>query len=290
MLKTIILFLTCFFISILTIQAENLEYPGRVIYPEVTHISTEEFRQEYDQAIIIDTRSILEYETIHVLNASRYGIHDRNFSFEIKKIRNKNPDKKIIFYCNGKTCMKSYKAAKKAMKEGIENVFAYDSGIFEWAEAHPNLAALIGKSPVNLEQLNEHKKRFNQHVLSITDFVDKVYEKDTIVFDIRNNRERFNSSPLFLLKDKSLSLSNPEKFIKKLKRLKDKDKTLLFYDMSGRTVIWLEFYLADIGIKNYSFMEGGVYAYSKFKIENHFFQDHPKKKEIMNKLFTSKKS
>lgn len=271
------------------VQAGSSDYPGRERYPEVPYLSTEDFRQEYKQAIIVDARSNLEYQTIRIPKAIRHGVYDADFASQIKQIRNNNPDKKIIFYCNGHTCMKSYKAARKAMQAGIKNVYAYDSGIFEWSEAYPNLSILVGNTPVDVKQLREHKNRMNQHVLSVDDFITQVNENDNITLDVRSNKERYLSSPLFLLKDKSLSLKDPDKMKQKLSRLMAKNKPFLFYDNSGRSIVWLAYYLDDLGIENYSFMKGGAYEYARKELKETFFKDQPEKSKAIDAIFDSKK-
>jgi rhodanese-related sulfurtransferase len=277
-----------FLLLSVSIQATESFYPGRDQYPQVPYISTDEFRQFYDQAIIIDARSKLEYETIHIPKAYRHSAYDDDFVVEVTQLRNDNPDKKIIFYCNGHSCMKSYQATQRAIDVGINNVMTYDSGIFEWTEAYPELSVLVGKSPVDLTLLRAHKERFSQHIISIDEFVEQVRIGDSVIFDVRTNKERYLSSPLFLLKDKSLSFNNITKMMAKLKKLNDQHKSFLFYDVSGRTVVWLDYYLAELGIKNYSYMQGGAYEFSKLQLKHHFFQDTPEKEKIIDALFVSR--
>ncbi len=293
MLRTISVILSVFILSLTSgiafVQAGSADYPGRALYPDVHYLTTDEFHQAYEQAIIVDARSNLEYQTIRIPKAIRHGVYDADFAKQIKKLRSDHSDKKIIFYCNGHTCMKSYKAAKKAMQAGVDNVYAYDSGIFEWSEAYPDLSVLVGNTPVDVKQLREHKKRLKQHELSVQEFVSRVNEDDNIVLDVRSNKERFLSSPLFLLKDKSLSLKDPEKMKQKLRRLMAKDKPFLFYDNAGRTIVWLAYYLDDLGIENYSFMKGGAYEYARYELKESFFKDQPEKSKSIDAIFDTKK-
>ena len=278
--------LTSSIILMHNLQAE--EFPGREKYPELPYITTEELYQVYNDVLIVDARSQLEYETIHIIKASRHSANDEDFVSAIRQLREQNPEKQIVFYCNGHTCMKSYKATSKAMKAGIKNVVVYDSGIFEWAEAHPDLAVLVGKTPVDVAHMREQKKRFNQHVIPVDEFVNQVHESDSIVLDVRSNKERYESGPIFLLKDKSLTLSNIKQMKRKLTRMKEKNKNFLIYDSSGRTVVWLEYYLTDLGIKNYKFMQGGSFEFSRKAIKKYIFQDDPNKAGSIDQIFTQK--
>lgn len=72
-------------------------------YLSLTFIDTDDVYQEYlqDKAVIVDVRSKLEYETIHVKGSVHIPVGSYLFEKEVKALAEENPGKKIIFYCNG---------------------------------------------------------------------------------------------------------------------------------------------------------------------------------------------
>lgn len=118
------------------------EFPGRAEYPEISLYSKAHLLKDFNKVVIVDARSALEFETLRINNALNIPVASRHFAKMVKELRSKTT-KPIVFYCNGRSCYKSYKAAKIAQKYGVKNVFAYDAGVFEWAKAHPKYATLL---------------------------------------------------------------------------------------------------------------------------------------------------
>ena len=119
------------------------------------------FKQyEIDKAIIVDVRSSIEYDVIHPEGALHIPLSSDNFIQKVKELREFNPDKKIAFYCNGIMCLKSYKAAQKAVAAGIDNCWAYDAGIPMWASIYPEKTLLLGKELVDPDKQLISKSAF----------------------------------------------------------------------------------------------------------------------------------
>lgn len=75
----------------------------------------------------------------YIALADLYKIKDEaiivsDYVKDMRKLRDKNVDKKIIVYCNGKTCIKSYKAALKCKHNNIKGIISYDAGIIDWVK------------------------------------------------------------------------------------------------------------------------------------------------------------
>lgn len=143
--------------------AANDSFPGRKEFPQVPIYAKAQLKNNLDQVLIIDARSNYEYETIHINNSVNDPVASRDFVDNIRQVR-KHSDKPIVFYCNGRTCFKSYKAAKAAMDHNIKNVFAYDAGMFEWAKTCPELTTLPGNTPLNPSNLLS-KQKLKSHML-----------------------------------------------------------------------------------------------------------------------------
>lgn len=236
----------------------NEAFPHRAIFPKVQTIEIEQLYQQRDRVVIFDVRSSYEYDTLHIKDARHLSLSSREFVTALQNLRSKESIP-FVFYCNGHTCKKSYKAAQKAMKNGIANVYAYDAGIFEWTKTYPDEAVLLGNSPVESSLLIS-KEKLNKHMLDPEDFGARV-GKNAITLDIRdiNQKDALN---LFPTRQRSVPLDN-NKLQSYVDKAKKTGKTLLVYDAVGKQVRWLQYYLEDQGLKNYYFMKGGFKAFLK---------------------------
>jgi len=241
----------------------STDFPGRTKYPHVPTIELEELYQSRDNVVIVDARSTYEYETLRIKNAISVplSLSSKRFKTKMLQIRDSNPAKKIVFYCNGHTCMKSYKATRRCMNYlGFKNVYAYDAGIFDWAKKHPEEADLLG-STLNDPARLISKADFKLHTLPAEKFIKSANESVKIL-DIRDrvNRDGFY---IFSGDENSISLSKSEKnkLDKFLDSISISNKTLYVYDMVGKQVRWFQYYLEAKNIKKYYFMKGGADAF-----------------------------
>lgn len=99
----------------------------------------------YDAGVMfIDNRVIGEYTEGHIQNAISVPYKERSakaVDFDpnadqfalLDKVREKTS--KLIMYCNGPSCWKSYKATKFAVQNGYKNVYWLRDGYFVWKAA-----------------------------------------------------------------------------------------------------------------------------------------------------------
>ena len=249
------------FLSVFNQQClANEKFPGRKIYSNVHHISTEQLYQQRQQSIIVDARSKQEFQTLHIKNAINIplSLSKDNFINKLELLRKGN-NKAIVFYCNGHSCIKSYKAARRAMLfSKLDNIYAYDTGVFDWTRQHPNEAELLGESPVKIDQLIP-KKTLQKHMLPALKFIRSAAGNSEIL-DIRDRSQR-DDFYVFAGFEHSIPLGNTEKLTAYIKKIKYQKKTLYVYDAVGEQVRWLQYYLEKQNIKNYYFMKGGASAY-----------------------------
>ena len=239
------------------VQASD-EFPGRAIYPKVNIMETEQLNRLFGEVIIIDVRSSFEYETLHINNALNIPLNSKRFVDDVESLLADN--KPIVFYCNGHTCYKSYKAANKIRKANDSNIYAYDAGIFDWAKAHPEKATLVGKTPVNPKRLIS-KDDFKKRLLSPANFTARIEDK-TLILDIREPAQR-GLFELFPYRQENIHMDEKTKLNQFLEKVKNQDKALLVYDEAGKQVTWLQYYLEDKEISNYYFMDGGAKGFFK---------------------------
>lgn len=241
-------------------KAPAKEFPGRAIYLGTAYIELIDFYKQFDLSIPVDVRSKYEYDTLKIIGARNIPLNSRSFISDMRKLREANPDKPIVVYCNGKTCMKSYKAASKARKYGIENVVAYDTGMMDWAKTYPEKSELLGKSPIDPSKLIS-KARFKEHLLKADDFAAHVKDGNAVVLDVRDRYQRMGMG-LFVGIEAQVNLDD-DSIVKYIKKSLAENKRLYIYDEAGKQVRWLMYRLEEYGAKDYMFMEGGTRKYFK---------------------------
>lgn len=247
-------------LAMTTTGAEESGFPGRAKYPDVPVIEKAELLSKLSDVVIVDTRSSLEFETLRIKGAVNIAVANKTFEDEIKALRAKTT-KPIVFYCNGRTCMKSYLAVKKAVAVSIQNTYAYDAGMFEWAETYPNMAELLGKSPVSRNAIISFST-FKKRLLDPNDFSNKAYElgSKSLILDVRDKYQR-GAAGLFPGKERWVSLDKREELNACIEQAKKENKTLFIYDEVGHQVQWLQYALEEANLTNYYFMSEGARAY-----------------------------
>lgn len=236
-------------------NAANEEYPYRMRYPDVSIMTTEELGKRFNEVLVIDVRSKYEFDTLHVKDAVNVPL-TTGFGEKLVQLRAKN-NKPFVFYCNGKTCHKSYDAVLLAEKARLDKVHAYDAGIFDWANAQPEKTVLLGRSPIVPANLIDEKS-FKARLIEPKDFAARIGDK-SVVLDVRDRVQR--DTALFPFKEQRAQLDEMKKIDAVIEDARAQKKTLLVYDQTGKQVQWFQYYLESKGIKDYYFMKGGAQAY-----------------------------
>lgn len=245
--------------ALTAIAHANDEFPGRKLYLGTPYIELKDLHASLDSSVILDVRSSYEYQTLHIKDAINTPIKAKDFISRVKKLQQQNKGKTLVTYCNGKTCMKSYKAAAKCRRSGIENVKVFDAGILDWATAFPDKAVLLGKSPIDPSRIIS-KKEFKAHLLKHDEFIKKANGQNVMIIDIRDPTQRAGMS-LFIGREKRVPLDKQEDMRPFIEQAIKSKKTIFIYDEAGKQVRWLMYYLQDIGAKDFYFMDGGMKKY-----------------------------
>lgn len=251
-----ILFFLLISLMAMTCLADD-EFPNRMLYPETTPISLEKLKATKNDVTIVDVRSFYEYNTLHIKDAINIPLNANNFMEEIQAIK-PSADKPVVFYCNGKTCKKSYKAALRVIKGKIPAVLVYDAGIFDWARAYPEESVLLEK-PLNNAGKLISSDYLKAHMLEHNDFIKKARTDKSIILDIRDPVQR-EGMMIFSHRENVVPLDN-NKLQRYVDQAKNEGKSLMIYDAVGKQVRWLQYYLEEQGVKDYYFMKGGADAY-----------------------------
>ncbi len=236
------------------------DYPLRKKYPQVKPISLQQLSEQYSKFEIVDVRSKMEFDVIHVAEAKHVQVTKNDFLEKLENLRAKKSATPIAFYCNGHTCAKSYKAAAKAQNAGFDNIFCFDAGIFEWVNAYPDRGTLLGQTPADKNRLIA-KADLQKRMLPFPRFKEKSLEKNTLIIDTRDPFQRAKAADLPQNKMVALnSIRNipMDRMLALLKKNEFKNKQLLIFDAVGKQVRWLQYHLEANGYTNYSFMEKGV--------------------------------
>ena len=248
--------------TVIAKEEKPKEFPGRDLYPEVPYIELQDFFEKLNrkEVVVVDVRSSYEYQTLRIQGAINIPLASKTFVSEMRKLR-VSDDRPIVVYCNGKTCMKSYKAARKCDIEKIANVTAYDSGIMDFAKTYPKNALLLGEVLSDPKKLIS-KKNFKKHLIEPDKFGERIAATSDIVLDVRDRFQREGIS-IFVGREHRVSIDNTRRLDRYIKKAKQENKALLIYDAAGKQVRWLQYYLVNKGLKSYYFMKGGIRAYYK---------------------------
>ena len=245
------------------------DFPGRKRYAHVPYITIEQLHEEFDNTVIVDARSFVEYDTLRIASAVNIPLSLDNIKYkkELVALREANPGKKIVFYCNGHTCMKSYKATYRAkVVAKLDNIYAFDAGIFDWTKTHPDKAVLLGQTPVDPRKLLS-KAKLKQHMLPAAEFIKKAQD-NSIILDVRSRNQR-QGFYVFSRFEETIDMEDKASLKKYINQAKAENKSLFIYDAVGKQVRWLQYYLEQQNAAPYYFMKGGAEAFFNIP-ENQF--------------------
>jgi len=256
MQKIIFVLSLCFLISNYSLA---VDLPLRKDYPSVATIEANELHKHIQEnsAIVVDVRSDYEYQTLRILGAIHIPLGNIAFISRIKKLRMRT-NKAIVFYCNGITCKKSYKASLSAIKKGITNTYAFDAGIATWARTYPTYTELLGKHLISKNKLISREK-FAKHTLEPKAFKQQVHARNALVVDIREPALR--TIKLFPKHTRNIPAN---RFDDVISYAKSNNSTLVIYDFVGKQTPWLQYKLEDLGVTDYYFLKGGAENYQRY--------------------------
>jgi rhodanese-related sulfurtransferase len=232
-----------------------MDFPYRDDYPGVPVIELADLKAAYDRhgIIIVDVRSSVEFETIHILAAQHIPMSLTTFEIDITKLARDNPGMKIALYCNGGNSIKSYHAVQRAMEVAVTDVYSFDAGIGAWADTYPEETFLLGRKITDPERQLIPTNDFAALCLDYSTFKQRAAEKGTVVIDARDTIQKTQELP-GLQDVKHIPL---DKFISNVvNRGVLKNKTLLIFDQAGQQVQWLMYHLA--GYNRFYFLQGGA--------------------------------
>lgn len=244
-----------YILLLLSLMAQSVvanEFPGRSQFPEQAVIELEDLYKSRENMIIIDTRTDFEYDVIHIKDSFHVNFEADAYIDRLKEIR-KNDRRKMVFYCNGLTCIKAFRAHDAATKAGIRNTVTFDAGVFTWARSYPDEAVLMGKSPVDPNKLLSREALMSR-LLDADSFAEKV-GSNSLVLDVRDESQR-EATQLYPLHQRNITLDDP-KLSDSIKTAATQGKTVLIYDYTGQQVRWVQYLMESLEVRDYYFLKGG---------------------------------
>ncbi len=228
------------------------DFPLRAKYPAVTYITTADLAAQFNDILVVDVRSAAEFGVAHVNGAKHVALAKGSFTKDLEALRGKTDSKLMAFYCNGHTCSKSYKAYVKAAKSGFENIVSYDAGIFDWINAQPEKATLMGATPAPSEKIIP-KSELKKYMIDFAEMKELAGAAGAMVIDIREPFQRQTVPDIPKMRNIPF-----DRLIGMVKQKKFQDKNLLIVDAVGKQVRWLQYHLVENGYSNYKFLSKGV--------------------------------
>lgn len=248
----------------LAAQAKNDEFPLRARFPQLEFITTAQL-QDCKDAIVVDTRNRIEFDVVHIEGALHLDVGAMKKA-DLQALRAPDGSQTIVFYCNGVTCKKSYDAAEKARIWGFANCKVYDTGVFSWAETHPERTRFFGEllTKDDVKQKLIPKSELKAASLGTAEFVKKARSGEYKVYDIRDTKDR-QDYPIKLPKIAKLTM---DEFVAQLAKGGIPAENVLVLDNVGKQVDWLQYYLRKHGHKSHQFLLGGVEQWRKDGFDN----------------------
>ncbi|MHA7056390.1 rhodanese-like domain-containing protein [Aquimarina sp. M1] len=128
-MKKTILVLTCI-ISPLFVMSQNSldELLDNYNNENIPYISAKELNAIQNEAVLLDAREILEYQTSHIDRAIFVGYN--HFNTDMMSSMKIPKESKIVVYCS--LGIRSEDVAEKLKEAGYYNIYNLYGGIFEW--------------------------------------------------------------------------------------------------------------------------------------------------------------
>lgn len=141
-LRITLITLVLILLQIQFVFAEKPVVPKKIGGGTVIHLL--DVKKLIDEGIsVFDVRNKLDYRDGHIPGAVHLPYKEKSaksvrFRMELDKFDlsglPKEKETRIIFYCNGKRCWKSYKASTVAIKAGYQNVLWFRDGFPKWKD------------------------------------------------------------------------------------------------------------------------------------------------------------
>ena len=221
-------------------------------------ISQADLATQLEKYTIVDVRTALEFETLHIQGAHNIEYPSTKFGKKIETLHQKEK-KPMVFYAGGVFCVEPLQATQAAHDLfDVNEVHAYPGGISEWIKEQAGKTTYKGVSPAPQKKLIS-TSQYEKHLLAPMAFEEKISDKYEVL-DVRTYNER-EGVGIFFGHESWAPLNRYGKLLKTIKQAQSKGKMFLVFDDHGHRTQMLQYIFRDLGIKDYYFMEGGAKNY-----------------------------
>lgn len=188
--------------------------------------------------LLIHTLSRIEFQMQHIPGSINIPVDEIATSARMPSAKSAA----IIFYCNGRACPYSKRAAKSAVKHGYTNVYWYRGGILEWRKFQYPM------------YVNQELRQIKVAKLSPARFLQK-REGNVLVLDVRPQWWRQSKEQAGVIEGTEMMIPLL-KLDKELKRL-SKKRPILIVDRLMRQSTHAAKYLMQHGYQVVGVLKGG---------------------------------
>ncbi len=120
----------------------------------VEYITADALKKQYDEFVVLDTRTKKEYEVSHLPGAIWVGQRLRESRLpEIK------PNQKVVVYCT--VGVRSEDFGERLLDMGYKNIFNLYGSIFYWKDAGHEVVDMDGKAT---EKVHTYSKKWSKYL------------------------------------------------------------------------------------------------------------------------------
>lgn len=127
-------FVTAIFVGLLAIAPAHAAKKSPTTIDGATTIEATQAKSLFDKGVpFVDVRSNSDWDAGRIPGAKHIELKKVFSEAELLKVASK--DKKVVFYCNGESCLRSSQAAEKAIGWGFKKVYYFRLGFPSWQAA-----------------------------------------------------------------------------------------------------------------------------------------------------------
>jgi rhodanese-related sulfurtransferase len=127
-------FIAAAFVGLLAITPAHAAKKSPTTVSGATTIDASKAKSLFDKGTpFVDVRSNSDWDAGRIPGAKHIELKKVFNEAELLKVVPK--DKEVVFYCNGESCLRSSKAAKKAVDWGFKKVYYFRLGFPSWQAA-----------------------------------------------------------------------------------------------------------------------------------------------------------
>lgn len=237
-------------------NAEDRPSDAARLFDGIEVISSPDLAPILDRAVVIDARSWLEHEVIHIARAFHLPARDLRRG-DIQTLLDANPGAVLVFYGSDAKSEPAWRAAHLALGWGFQPVHVLDGGVFEWAREAPEETIHFGArlTRETVEEALITDEEHNAVSISAERVAALARTGRYAVYDLRTRQDRAEHSLLI----PRLTRVSVERAVRFLDRgIIFPESGMIFIDADGTSTRTLHYWLRHHGKRDFYFLDGGL--------------------------------